>query len=193
MAELTRRLAAADEETARIKKEANSRKASRPASREEAVAPPSPQKTKRSVLGKLDIDEASDKSIGQQLKEALRANSGRVIDLFREWDTDGDGKISKKEFRKAMPMLGFYVPVADIDKLFDANDPDGSGEMDFKELKQMLKSRTVTTPSEEKARNVVAVVKAANAFKKVAAGGDKKATTGASAAQKALSGLKKKA
>ena len=145
------------------------------------------------MLRGFDIDEDSEQSIAEQLRGALSATGARVIDLFREWDTDGDGKISKKEFRKAMPMLGFDVPVADIDKLFDANDPDGSGEMDFKELKQMLKSRTVTTPSEEKARNVVAVVKAANAFKKVAAGGDKKATTGASAAQKALSGLKKKA
>ena len=30
----------------------------------------------------------------------------RVIDLFREWDEDGDGTVSKKEFRKAVPMLG---------------------------------------------------------------------------------------
>ena len=139
MAELTRRLAAADEETARIKKEANSRKASRPASREEAVAPPSPQKTKRSVLGKLDIDEASDKSIGQQLKEALRANSGRVIDLFREWDTDGDGEISRKEFHTAIPRLGFDATKAEIDALFDSWDPDGGGSLDFKELQKVLR------------------------------------------------------
>ena len=33
------------------------------------------------MLGALDIDEASDKSVGQQLKEALRKNAGRVIDL----------------------------------------------------------------------------------------------------------------
>ena len=34
----------------------------------------------------------------------------RVIDLFREWDEDGDGTVSKKEFRKAMPLLGLEVP-----------------------------------------------------------------------------------
>ena len=33
------------------------------------------------MLGALDIDESSDKSVGQQLKEALRKNAGRVIDL----------------------------------------------------------------------------------------------------------------
>ena len=88
--------------------------------------------------------------MGQQLKEALRKNAGRVIDLtltlalavtlalaltltltlaltltptpilalsltrrvidlFREWDTDGDGQITRKEFHTAMPRLGFDV------------------------------------------------------------------------------------
>ena len=61
------------------------------------------------MLGALDIDESSDKSVGQQLKEALRKNAGRVIDLFREWDTDGDGQITRKEFHTAMPRLGFDV------------------------------------------------------------------------------------
>ena len=39
----------------------------------------------------------------------------RVIDLFREWDEDGDGTVSKKEFRKAMPLLGFDAPRAQAD------------------------------------------------------------------------------
>jgi len=168
--------------------------------------PPKPPPEERKVpVGKsgllknftVDTSEGAP-SVGEQLRGALAKNAGRVIDLFREWDTDGDGKVSKKEFRRAMPMLGFDVPVADIDKLFDANDPDGSGEMDFKELKQMLKSRTGATPSEVKAQSAMAAVKAANTFKRAATGGDKKAAagtpaTGAAAAQRALSGLKKKA
>ena len=52
----------------------------------------------------------------------------RVIDLFNDWDTDGNGKISKEEFRNAMGLLGFNVPAEDIDALFDSWDPDGSGE-----------------------------------------------------------------
>ena len=34
----------------------------------------------------------------------------RVIDLFREWDEDGDGTVSKKEFRKAIVHLGLEAP-----------------------------------------------------------------------------------
>ena len=44
-----------------------------------------------------------------QIKQALHKNLARVIDLFREWDEDGSGNVSKKEFRKAMPMLGLRV------------------------------------------------------------------------------------
>ena len=40
------------------------------------------------------------------LKKALRENATRIIDLFKEWDEDGDGNVSKKEFLKALPQLG---------------------------------------------------------------------------------------
>ena len=113
VAELRRRLAAADEESARMRKEVSRLSNPRPTSREEPAAAKD-EKTKRSVLGKLDIDEQSDKSVGQQLKDALRANAGRVIDLFREWDTDGDGEVSRKEFHVAMPRLGFDATKAAV-------------------------------------------------------------------------------
>ena len=62
----------------------------------------------------------------RQLRDILSKNAVRVIDLFREWDEDGDGTVSKKEFRKAMPLLGLDVPKKEIDALFDEWDPDGS-------------------------------------------------------------------
>jgi hypothetical protein len=44
------------------------------------------------LLGDFDIDEESGVPVGDQLKAALVKNAGRVIDLFREWDEDGDGE-----------------------------------------------------------------------------------------------------
>merc|ERR1712216_204883 len=38
-------------------------------------------KSKVSMLGLLQFDEDSDKTIVEQMREALRANAGRVIDL----------------------------------------------------------------------------------------------------------------
>ena len=71
----------------------------------------------------------------------LTTNAARVIDLFREWDEDASGTVSKKEFRKAMPMLGLDVPAEDVDALFDSWDPDGSGMLELKELTRVLKGQ----------------------------------------------------
>ena len=61
-----------------------------------------------------------------------------MIDLFREWDADGDGNVTRKEFHKAMPKLGFDVPKEQIDEVFNGFDPDGSGEVSYTELKKFL-------------------------------------------------------
>ena len=98
-----------------------------------------PNLQRGSSLAKVDIDEASDKSVAEQLRTILSKNAVRVIDLFREWDEDGDGVVSKKEFRKAMPLLGLEVPKKEIDALFDSWDPDGSGSLTLKELDKKLR------------------------------------------------------
>ena len=43
----------------------------------------------------------------EQLQAALSASLARVIDVFREWDEDGNSTVSKREFRRVLPMLGF--------------------------------------------------------------------------------------
>jgi len=98
-------------------------------------------RNKGSVLGAIDLDEESGKTVVEQLRDALAKNSGKVIDLFREWDTNGDGNVSKKEFHKAMPLLGLNVAAKEIDALFDAFDPDQSGSIGHKELQKLLKSK----------------------------------------------------
>ena len=81
-----------------------------------------------------------------QLGEALGKNAVRVIDLFREWDENGDGVVSKKEFRRAMPLLGFDVPKPEIDALFDQFDPDLTGQVEYVELKKHLQKFKVDKP-----------------------------------------------
>ena len=55
----------------------------------------------------------------------------RVMDLFRDWDDDGNGTIDKKEFRRAIAALGYAAPRAEIDGLFDKFDADRSGEIEY--------------------------------------------------------------
>eukprot|EP00964_Phaeocystis_antarctica_P155487 scaffold124713_cov36-Phaeocystis_antarctica.AAC.1 len=88
-----------------------------------------------------------DGNVQEQLRQILIDNAVRVIDLFRDWDDDGDGKVSKKEFRKAMVALGLDVPRKDVDALFDTFDPDGGGSIDYNELNKALKRRVALDPS----------------------------------------------
>ena len=102
---------------------------------------PSPRKkTKTSVLGNLDLDESQGAlPVSEQISKALQANAVRVLDLFREWDTDGDGDVSRKEFHKAMPALGLDVPKEAVDALFDQWDSDGGGSISYDELRKLLR------------------------------------------------------
>ena len=54
----------------------------------------------------VQLDAESDVPLVEQLAEALTANLGRVIEVFRAWDCDGSGMISKREFRQGLSMLG---------------------------------------------------------------------------------------
>ena len=46
---------------------------------------------RKGVLGEIDLDEGPDAPpISEQLASALRASAGRVMDLLREWDADGE-------------------------------------------------------------------------------------------------------
>ena len=76
-------------------------------------------KQKGSALLKVDLDESPDADpVSVQLAAALRKNATRVLDLFRSWDTDGDGTVTRKEFHTAMERLGLEVPRKEIDGLF---------------------------------------------------------------------------
>jgi Ca2+-binding EF-hand superfamily protein len=75
-----------------------------------------------------------------ELRKAISERYTRVMDLFKMFDKNGDGRVAKSEFRAALPLLGFdssYAPV--IDNLFDSLDVDGSGSIDHIELNARLR------------------------------------------------------
>ena len=92
-----------------------------------------------SRLKDFDVDETSDRSVAEQLRDALSKAAVRAIDLFREWDVDGTGDISRAEFRRAMREVQFDAPPEAVDALFDEWDPDGSGSIELKELTRQLR------------------------------------------------------
>jgi hypothetical protein len=73
--------------------------------------------------------------VQHRLRESLGANFTRVVDLFRELDVDGNGKVRPRELRKALSHLGHTdVPAAEVDRLFASLDRDGDGQIEYREL-----------------------------------------------------------
>ena len=75
----------------------------------------------------------------EQVRAALQKHLQRVITLFHSWDENGDGKVSKAEFRKALRALGFEGVDTELDALFDEFDADGGGSIEYQELNAMLR------------------------------------------------------
>ena len=87
----------------------------------------------------LTLDGRSGATLRQQLRDALGSKLIRVMTLFRLWDENGDGKISKEEFRRALARLLDTPPSNnDSDALFDEIDLDGSGTIEYRELSTLL-------------------------------------------------------
>ena len=91
----------------------------------------------------VPIKATARKSVQVQLFELLKGNSNRVLELFKEWDTDGNGAVDKMELRKGIAGLGYSVPNKEIDFLFDCFDKDGSGEIAYSEFKKMLSEESL--------------------------------------------------
>ena len=90
-----------------------------------------------------------------------------IVDVFHALDRNGDGVVTRAEFAAALPLLGFVVggpteagggaggtehgggKAGEVDgdavvrTLFDELDVDGSGSLDYKELRARLESRGV--------------------------------------------------
>ena len=175
--DLTRQLDKAREATTRAEQKVEAEKAKAKELLEKAkvkspppIKPP-PKETGKALL-KVDLDEGPDAPpVSQQLAAALRKNATRVLDLFRSWDTDGDGEVTRKEFHKAMGLLGLEVPKADIDSLFSEWDKDGGGAINFQELKKILAAQRTGSPdailkAEEKVKEAAKAASIVGALKK---------------------------
>ena len=91
----------------------------------------------------------ADRNLIDGLALALNKKWARARDLFLEWDTNGDGEISRSELHRALGALGISVggekqsrAVADV--LFEEIDADSSGKVSMRELADAVKPAAVS-------------------------------------------------
>ena len=90
----------------------------------------------------VKLDAKSDKSIAEQLFEALKAHSAKLIDLFREWDDDGNGAVDKREMRMGIAALGYKLQRRKSMLSLKVSTMT-NGMIEFEELKEALKEKNV--------------------------------------------------
>ncbi|RUS85265.1 hypothetical protein EGW08_006966 [Elysia chlorotica] len=69
-----------------------------------------------------------------KLKRYVKENGYRLIDLFRDFDKDGNQLISKEEFTLGVKQAGIVLSEEQIDELLRKLDKDKNGSIDFGEL-----------------------------------------------------------
>jgi hypothetical protein len=81
----------------------------------------------------------------------MRHASLLSAELFRAWDEDGDGYVSKREFRRGLQLFGLRADPKECNSLYSKFDKDGDGRVEYRELYKMIrgahKSITGRSPS----------------------------------------------
>jgi len=80
----------------------------------------------------------STEAVKRELEQLLKDNKKRVMDLFNEFDDDGSGLITKREFRKCLRELGFTGSEERVRTLFDELDTSANSTISFPEMNHWL-------------------------------------------------------
>jgi len=127
------------------------------------------------TLEMLDVTEIEDpeekaQAIWARMHEYMKEKGGtRAKELFAEMDTDRSGKIDAKEFKRALEKMSLTGLSLDlVKKVMSTADPNGDGELDYKELMTVLKE-TKSAAHKVKMVEARAAVEAKREEKKAAA------------------------
>ena len=88
-------------------------------------------------------------TMAAELKTALARANLRTMELYREWDSEGVGSLSKKAFCKVMSAfqqgMGTKNTQEELEGVFDRWDVDKSGSLDFQELDRAIRGATANS------------------------------------------------
>ena len=102
-----------------------------------------PRAKNRAAL-RTDINErrgATKEATVEELRLTLLEGAGKVSDLFKAFDRDGDGRVMKQEFVAALPLLGYDTSdMSAVDELWAELDEDGSGTLEYAELSSKVRT-----------------------------------------------------
>ena len=72
------------------------------------------------------------------MESSTQANEQAILDAFKMFDLDGDGKISGAEFKTVMGSLVDNLSDSDAEKMVREADQDGDNHLSFKEFQTLI-------------------------------------------------------
>ena len=87
----------------------------------------------------------------RSITTSFKVSTLKAADVFKEWDIDGDGQITKKEFARSLSALGVTGTRAEHDAVFARWDVNRSGSLDVKELSRALRAGSAGAARSESA------------------------------------------
>ena len=90
------------------------------------------------IFKKIDTDNSGNIEytvISASIEKNVYMNEQKLRDAFNLFDTDKNGKISKKEIERVLKM---GVDAKEIDEIMAKHDTNKDGEIDFKEFLVMM-------------------------------------------------------
>ena len=74
----------------------------------------------------------------------IKIRNMSILQMFQQFDTNGDDYISKDEFRNALDNMGIRLTQDDIEVLFMFVDLDGTGVIEYQEFVRKLRRSGVS-------------------------------------------------
>ena len=95
--------------------------------------PSVPSATKKTFIAN-DKNKKSLQGIKNSLVDKLYQQSSSLRNVFRKFDIDGSGELSRDEFRQAVAKLGFDPNSKEVDEILNVVDSDGNDNIDLAEF-----------------------------------------------------------
>merc|ERR1719188_1945042 len=76
----------------------------------------------------------------------------KYLQVFREFDTSGDGSISSSELHAALEKSGVKLTQREFRKFMQEVDTDGNGQIDFQEFCGFCRQLTAETAKSQKSK-----------------------------------------
>ncbi|EYC14046.1 hypothetical protein Y032_0042g679 [Ancylostoma ceylanicum] len=92
-----------------------------------------------------------------QLKTMECIRESELREVFKEFDKNGDGKITKEELELALVQLGEKPSNSKIDAIISQADTDGNGCIEIDEFLQVLRQQLLNPREERELREVFGV------------------------------------